>query len=1128
MFTELYGYPCYRKILDNIRGKINTAVFGVPESEAAFIAAGIGKPVFMVAPDFLTAKRLVRQLNALGGDFVYMPFEDDALIFKKRSARSFSAEKALALYRILEGGNVVVPAEALMRLYPEQGLFSRNIFTIKSDEEVSPLYLASALTAAGYRRTSLVENAGDFSLRGDILDIFSPSEELPVRIEFFGDTPERMRFFSPETHTSLREADSITVIPVCDVFPEDAPSAVEKLKKYGKKLSPDARARFEAISSELETSPDNPWLLPYAKYSLVSDYLSQESITVWLEPKHITDRLQRLHKEYVSRTGFLMERGEIAEGVAESFPDPETALNAPMEKCCGLAFQSIAASGFFAAADTVGLSSSRTSSYRMNMQQIASDLDFWLKEGYRVGIFTGNRENAERLNAFLSDNNVALNIREDFSDSLVNGCIIAKSFEDGFISRSARLVLLGDNRLYARENVRRLSRRGKNAFLAVEEGDYVVHETHGIGLCAGVTTISGENGDKDYIVVKYRNNDTLYVPVELSDILSKYSGSDTAPRLSALGGGEFEKVKAKVKSGIKEMTVDLVRLYTQRERPRGFRYKDTGYLEEAFAQAFPYKETDDQLRCIEEINKDLSSEKIMDRLLVGDVGFGKTEVAMRAAFKVAANGRQVVLMAPTTILSEQHKNTFIERFSPFNIKVVCLNRFRTSEETSRILKEIKSGEAEIIIGTHKLLSKKIEYKDMGLLILDEEQRFGVEHKELLKTIQTNVDVLSMSATPIPRTLHMALTGIRDISTINSPPAERLPVESFVVEDSPALIRDVIIREISRKGQVFLVYNRVETIDAFSAGIRELVPEARIAVAHGRMPEKELENAVIAFAHGEKDVMICTTIIENGIDIPDANTLIVYDADNLGLSQLYQLKGRVGRSNKPAFAYFVYRENKILSDIAYKRLSGIMENYELGSGFKIAMKDLEIRGAGNVLGREQHGHMEKVGYDMYVKLLEEVVAEAKGEEPPSRKTASIEVDLDAHVPSGYIESSEARMDFYRRLAEVSDYSQKTALADELKDIYGSLPKPVSNLLDIAELKAACKRVGAEKLVINKRQVKLVVPNSGKILKAISAFSSLLKLETEGNNLSVNFRFKNKSPKYAVSAVRAFLEIAGSDE
>ena len=518
----------------------------------------------------------------------------------------------------------------------------------------------------------------------------------------------------------------------------------------------------------------------------------------------------------------------------------------------------------------------------------------------------------------------------------------------------------------------------------------------------------------------------------------------------------------------------------------------------------------------------------MDRLLVGDVGFGKTEVAMRAAFKVAANGRQVVLMAPTTILSEQHKNTFIERFSPFNIKVVCLNRFRTSEETSRILKEIKSGEAEIIIGTHKLLSKKIEYKDMGLLILDEEQRFGVEHKELLKTIQTNVDVLSMSATPIPRTLHMALTGIRDISTINSPPAERLPVESFVVEDSPALIRDVIIREISRKGQVFLVYNRVETIDAFSAGIRELVPEARIAVAHGRMPEKELENAVIAFAHGEKDVMICTTIIENGIDIPDANTLIVYDADNLGLSQLYQLKGRVGRSNKPAFAYFVYRENKILSDVAYKRLSGIMENYELGSGFKIAMKDLEIRGAGNVLGREQHGHMEKVGYDMYVKLLEEVVAEAKGEESPSRKTASIEVDLDAHVPSGYIESSEARMDFYRRLAEVSDYSQKTALADELKDIYGSLPKPVSNLLDIAELKAACRRVGAEKLVINKRQVKLVVPNSGKILKAISAFSSLLKLETEGNNLSVNFRFKNKSPKYAVSAVRAFLEIAGSDE
>lgn len=1127
MFTELYRYPCYDRIDKNIRSRINTAVFGAPESEAAFVVAGLKNFAVVVAADYLVAKKVVRDINAFGGNFEYLPFDDDVLIYKKNTARSFAVQRARALSRMLSGkGGVVLSAEALLRLYPDIKRFRESCFVIDAKTSISPQMLSSRLIAAGYSREAMVSARGEFSLRGDILDIFTPFGDYPIRVEFFDDTPERLRYFDLENQTSIGEAECVEVAPLCDIFPDDAPQALEMLNREidRTKVTSDAVARLKSIYSELTIEKDGSWLLPYATYSTLNDYLPQSAVIVWIEPKHIADRADRLFNEHSARCGYLLERGELTRVGVENLPDAKEALSFNSKNGCGLSFQKIATSAFFSANDTVNLHSSETMNYRQNLDMLARDIKDWLADGYKVGVFAGNSENAVKLRDSLSDRNVDLSVLENFNDTLINGSIIASELEDGFISRSAKLVLIGQSKLYAAASHKKLRNTGKKVFLAVEAGDYVVHETHGIGLCAGVTTIKGECGDKDYIVVKYRNNDTLYVPVESSNLLCKYSGAETAPRLSMLGGGEFEKVKQKVKAKIKEMTVDLVKLYGERTKQRGFRYQEDGYLEEAFAEAFPYKETEDQLRCIEEINKDLTSDKIMDRLLVGDVGFGKTEVAMRATFKVAANGRQALVLAPTTILSEQHSKTFSERFAPFNIKVVCLNRFRTKEETDKIYKEIESGKAEVIVGTHKLLNKKIKYKDMGLLVLDEEQRFGVEHKELLKTVKTNVDVLSMSATPIPRTLHMALTGIRDISTINTPPKERLPVESFVVEDSPALLRDVILRELSRNGQIFIVYNRVDTIESFSARVRETVPEARITVAHGQMPERELENAVARFAAAETDILVCTTIIENGIDMPNANTLIVYDADNLGLSQLYQLKGRVGRGNRPAFAYFVYRESKVLSDVAYKRLTSIMENTELGSGFKIAMKDLEIRGAGNVLGREQHGHMEKVGYDMYVKLLEEVIGEAQGKKIYNQGEVVMDVDIDAHVPTGYIDDGEARMAFYQRMSAIGNRKEKATLIGELKDIYGQPPKPVLNLLDLAELKSLCAKQGVDKVVIRKNTVKLVGEAREGLMRAVPVFNKIIKLETEGKGLQVVFNLKGKGTRYALTAVRAFLETA----
>jgi len=690
------------------------------------------------------------------------------------------------------------------------------------------------------------------------------------------------------------------------------------------------------------------------------------------------------------------------------------------------------------------------SKYYLDREALAKDIRLWSSNGYKVIICGKDVESAE-------------SIRNSLADMEVGAEIIPMRLDRGAIFHSCKLVIIGTGEIINERKAHiRVSK--KDMFTLPEAGDYVVHEVHGIGRCEGIVRLTAAVGERDYIKVSYANEDKLYVPVEQMNLLSRYAGSDVQPRLNKMGGIEFERIKERARASVKAMAVDLLHLYNEREGKRGFKYQEDTVFQTEFEDAFPYQETDDQLTAAEEIKQDMESGKIMDRLLVGDVGYGKTEVALRAVFKTVMDGKQAAILAPTTVLSQQHYNTCSERFSAWGLRVGCVNRFRTAAEIAQTLKLLEEHKIDVICGTHRLLSKDVKFAQPGLLVLDEEQRFGVEQKELIKDLRKDINVLSLSATPIPRTLHMSLSGIRDISVLETAPAGRLPIETYVTAYSDALVIDAIRREKTRGGQCFILYNRVESIEKFSAHISELLPDVRVLFAHGQMSGNLLEDTISRFFEQKADVLISTTIIENGIDLPTANTLIICDADRLGLSALYQLRGRVGRGSRLAYAYFTYEEGKVLTDNAYQRLSAIMDYTELGSGFKIAMRDLEIRGAGNILGREQHGHMEKVGYDLYCKLLGESVGEMMGGKAAFSINAEVKIEIEAQIPETYIAEEKERMRVYRRLSALSDTKQYDKLYKELSDLYNKPPQAVLNLMKIALIRNLASAIGA-KLVYN---------------------------------------------------------------
>ena len=1058
----------------NIRGGIPSAVFGVNFAEKCLIASSVGLPVLYIVKDGLYGAKIAEELTALSGErTVYLPAKDDVLLYKSAFDRTSLFARLNALYEIKNGAKFVVTTfQSLLQLFP------RDIPTIKirKNEVYDIGGIVNKLVKFGYRREEFADDRATFALRGDILEINPVNGEYSYRVDFFGDEVESVfRFYGEdrENKTAVTEFEIIaaTDVIVGDDEVEDIKQTLrQSLSKFGTlSVRDDARKIVNDLEEKLDGGipcGELQFVMPILK-SVTDDfttYMPADTLVVYDESKMLVDGITATLKDHSERLLTLGRAGKIFDFSARQLSDCRKLIKR-LNSFREVAFQNITTTiNFFNPLKTYSLRCSPVARYTADFEAIYDDVKNWKFGGYKVIICCGNDKRADSLSDELYARG-CMCVRGDNAEAR-NGVAVVTSYflPSGLIYHSAKLVLIGTGDLYiATKENKRIKRKRGDLFQAPEVGDYAVHEVHGIGYVKGVKRITTQEGSKDYVAVEYLGGDTLYVGVDQMDKLTKYMGGGEKPRLNRIGGKEFERIKERVKASISEMTIDLKKLYKARKEKKGFAFSADDAFSEEFDEAFEFEPTEDQIQSVAEIKADMESEKVMDRLLCGDVGFGKTEVAFRAAFKAIADGKQVALVCPTTILCEQHYRAAKKRFENFGVRIESLNRFKTSAQQKKIITDLADGLISFVIGTHRLFGSDVKFHDLGLLVLDEEQRFGVEHKEKLKLLKENVDTLTMTATPIPRTLHMSLAGIRDISVINTPPNIRIPVQTYVVEESDALFKDAITRELAREGQVLVMHNRVETIYKLADKLKTIVPEAKIIVAHGQMDAKTLEDSVMKFYDGDYNVLVATTIIENGIDLPRANTIIVTDSDKLGLSTLYQLKGRVGRSNVMAHAYFTFDRDKVMSEAAYKRLSALTEFTEMGSGYKIAMRDLEIRGAGNVMGKEQHGHMDKVGYELYNKLLKESLGETKKE-----SDVELDVNMDAYIPEDYISTSSSRMDCYKQIAEITADEDDERVTRSLEEYYGKIPREVRNLILIAKLKAAAKKRGAVKVAVGSKK------------------------------------------------------------
>ena len=1066
----------YTALQNDIRLGTPTAVFGVSDAHKYFIASLSEYRTLYITSDSVLANKAFETINALSGKkCVLLPAKDEVVLYKDALSKDALYRRLTAIHEILNGAEIIIcNIEAVMQLFPSQLPFIDFVV----GDEYAYHTLPQKLVAMGYSRMYAADSKGTFAVRGDILDIFPINCENPVRVDFFGDTVEKIRPYDSISGERLREVDRVSIVGATDtVFTSEDSSAVKRaLHEYLKKC-PDSTAykRASTIADELNLRLEagvpfagSSFVMPLLKGACtIFDLLDPNTQVIFDECKLINDTLNGIYREHTERVRELIKGGEAFEFSLNQLISPQIVIE-KLKAYRSLAVQTFTSSTqFFQPLRTYNLRSTPAPSYLNAVPQLIVDLKHWLSNGYRIIIFTGNIQRSEKLIEVLTDEYFPIYHMPDRLEALQGVTVTSGEMPHGFVIHENKLVILGNNDLYTKSVVKRIRKKRGDMFTAPEIGDYAVHEKHGIGRITGTKKIETTDGIKEYVAIEYRGGDILYVPVEQMDVLSKYIG-DSNPTLSKIGGADFDRVVERVKRSIRSLAFDLKKLYAERGEKKGFCFPAHEIMMREFEEAFSYDETEDQLASIEEIKSDMCSEKVMDRLLVGDVGFGKTEVALRAVYLCVLGGKQAALMCPGTVLSEQHFNTALDRFADFGVCVEKLNRFKTPKQQEETLRRLANGDIDFIIGTHRLLSEDVKFYDLGLLVLDEEQRFGVEHKEKIKNIKNDIDCLTMTATPIPRTLHMSLAGIRDISTINTPPQKRLPVQTYVVEETETLIRDACIKELSRGGQVFILYNRVETISSFAGRIAEIVPEGKVCYAHGRMDRDTLENSVFSFYRGEKNILVTTTIIENGIDLPNANTIIVIDADRLGISQLYQLRGRVGRGTRLANAYFMFKPQKVLTFDAAERLKAIMQFTELGSGYKLALRDLEIRGAGNVLGAEQHGHMDRVGYELYSKLLKE---ELTGE---NQFAAELDIKATAYIPEAYIESSAGRMDCYKQIAEIRTVDDYKRVCLSIEDNYGPMPDEVLNLLIIAVLKSMATKFNIKKIGVDSNEGSLELP------------------------------------------------------
>jgi transcription-repair coupling factor (superfamily II helicase) len=1132
--------------------EIQSIIAGVEEQLSEQLVAGLSgssrtayiadvylqtnKSTIVVTHNLFQAQKVYDDLiQFLSEDEVYL-YSANELIAAELSVASpeLRAQRIEVLNKLSQNhsGVYIVPVAGLRKILPPKSMWETNQIRFKTGEDIDLDEVLNQLVQMGYQRTGMVNTPGEFSLRGGIVDIFPLTSQNPVRIELFDTEIDSIRIFSVEDQRSIDKLNAMEIGPATEVLlsyenierlireiEAGLSASLKKVKAAAVKEKMTEYIGHEVDQLENGQVPEQIFKylsLAYDHPSSLLDYLPEDGVIFFDEFSRVQEMSESLEKEEAEWYTSLLQEGQIIHDVPVSHAFSGLINNTKLPKVYFSLFlrhiPNTSPQNIF------NVSTKPMQNFHGQMNVLKAELDRWKKGKYTVVLLGPDEERVKKLQRVLDDYKIEIAFVED-GDKLLPGTIqmINGSLTNGFELPLQKLAVITEEELFNKKTQKKPRRQKLSnaerikSYSELKVGDHVVHVNHGIGKFLGIETLEINGVHKDYLHVKYQGNDKLYVPVDQIELVQKYVASENKdPKLYKLGGSEWKKVKSKVQSSVQDIADDLIKLYAEREAAKGYAFSPDGDMQREFEMVFPYEETDDQLRSVSEIKQDMERERPMDRLLCGDVGYGKTEVAIRAAFKAIADGKQVAILVPTTILAQQHYETIKERFQDFPVEIGLLSRFRTRKQQQETTKGLKNGTVDIVVGTHRLLSKDIQYRDIGLLIIDEEQRFGVTHKEKIKQLKTNIDVLTLTATPIPRTLHMSMLGVRDLSVIETPPENRFPVQTYVMEYNGALIKEAIEREMARNGQVYFLYNRVEDIERKADEISMLVPDARIAYAHGQMSENELEAVILSFLAGEYDVLVTTTIIETGVDIPNVNTLIVFDADRMGLSQLYQLRGRVGRSNRVAYAYFTYRKDKVLTEVAEKRLQAIKEFTELGSGFKIAMRDLTIRGAGNLLGAQQHGFIDSVGFDLYSQMLKEAIEERKGDLPKQPESSfEVDIEIDAYIPDDYIKDGHQKIEMYKRFRSLSSLPEIEELEEEILDRFGEYPEEVGYLFLISEMKIYAKNTKLESIKQDKKSVNIFMSPEGtaqidgsKVFNLCNKHGRAVGLGMEGSKLKIS--------------------------
>lgn len=1127
-------------------------------SKPVFLSAlqqSLENPMLIVSPNLFQAQRTYENLVKIFGEANVHLYPAEELVAAEFSVSSYElrAQRIETIDHMVRVGKgiYITPIAGMRRLLPNKDRWLKSSLVAQVGETIESAVWTEKLIAMNYTRQEMVTAPGEFALRGGIIDLYPPHLENPIRIELFDTDIDSIRTFSAEDQRSMAKLESVSILPATEFVwsLEDLHSIAERLEQeLANSLQKVNRAEVKElltmhISHDIALMKEGSvpeGILKYASFAeeqptSLGTYFATDGLVVFDEIGRITEVLASLQEEEEEWSISLIEEGKIVHAAKLSFTFDEINNMLNHKKIYLSLF--VRAIPEVETRETFTVACKPMQQFQGQMQMLKSEVERWVKSRFNVFILADGAERMAKVQAILDDYEITANLSGTPSEA--GGVFILDGgLSDGFELTQEKIAVITDAELF-KGKPKRQARPQKisnaeriKSYSEIKPGDYVVHAHHGIGKYIGIENMSQGKIEKDYLEIHFREGDKLYVPTDKIDLIQKYIGSgEKEPILHKLGGTAWKKTKSKVSAAVKDIADDLIKLYAKREAERGYAFSEDDDLQRSFENAFPYKETDDQLRSIEEVKKDMESVRPMDRLLCGDVGYGKTEVAIRAAFKAVNDGKQVAFLVPTTILAQQHYETMKERFEGFPLEVAVLNRFKTKKEQTETLKGLKAGTIDVVVGTHRLLSKDVVYLDLGLLVVDEEQRFGVTHKERLKQLKTNVDVLTLTATPIPRTLHMSMLGVRDLSVIETPPANRFPVQTYVMEHNFALVREAIEREMGRGGQAFYLYNRVEDMEKRVDEIKQLVPEARVGYAHGQMTESVLEGTILSFLEGEFDVLVTTTIIETGIDIPNVNTLIVHDADRMGLSQLYQLRGRVGRSNRVAYGYFLYQRDKVLTEVAENRLQAIKEFTELGSGFKIAMRDLSIRGAGNLLGSQQHGFIDSVGFDLYSQMLQEAIEEKQtGIAKEDIVDIEISLPINAYIPETYIKDGYQKIQMYKRVKAIESEADYTELVDEMIDRFGELPFEAELLLRVARVKVLGRM--AKVASIKKQKMKIEVrfssegtaqTNGAKLLNDAMQFGRAIGFSMDGDQLILTVDEKHVGQKTEFDILESLMQL-----